>query len=112
MNSKVIIDPQSQEESSLTNNLVLVTNYFPMKLYFESKSQRGGEAKPLNLNKIASITDKGSNFLRCSYEGCQAQSMVQLEFQSSTLSIKELKDISGYVKSKVAATGPEARKNQ
>lgn len=31
MNQKVIVDPQSIEESSLTNNLVLVTSYVDVK---------------------------------------------------------------------------------
>lgn len=73
------------EESSLTNNLVLVTSYIPIGEFFNSRTsdqigEEGNQVATLNLQKIASTVDKGSNFLRCSYEGCQAQSVVQLEF--------------------------------
>ena len=81
MNSKVIVDPQSLEESSLTNNLVLVTSYVQIGEFFNSRKsdaigEESNQVATLNPQKIASTVDKGSNFLRCSYEGCQAQGVV------------------------------------
>lgn len=46
--------------------------------------------------------DKASNMLRTQATGSQAQSVIQLEYQSGVLTIKEMRDMSQYVKEKLA----------
>jgi len=82
-NSKVVIDPRNLQESSLSNNLLLTTGFSTL---------------PYRQEQIQLSIDKGSNILRTSYMGAQSQSVMQLEYQNCVLSLKEMQDISQYVK--------------
>ena len=44
------------------------------------------------------IIEKGSNMLRSNFGGAQPQSVIQLEYQPCVLGLKEIRDISEYVK--------------
>ena len=54
---------------------------------------------PLNsLTQPKISIEKGGNILRTNYIGAQPQSVIQLEYQPCVLTLKEIRDISQYVK--------------
>ena len=85
--SKYLVDPWSLDEACLSNNLVLTTCY-----------------KSKDADKITATVDKGADSLRFSAGGAQEQSAIQLEYSPATLTMKELRDISEYVRTKLAPT--------
>lgn len=105
--TKVMIDPKSAHETSLSNNLVLVTAFLPLSQdafdLFQGPTQIVQQQTQFMQDKIGLAVDKGANFLRTSSQGALPSSIVQLEYQPSVLSLKELKDISDYVKQTLAA---------
>ena len=56
----------------------------------------------MNSSMTVSV-DKASNMMRTQATGSQAQSVIQLEYQSGVLTIKEMRDMSQYVKEKLAS---------
>ena len=52
--------------------------------------------------KITATVDKGADSLRFSAEGAQSHSTIQLEYSSASLSLKEMRDMSEYVRTKLA----------
>jgi hypothetical protein len=57
----------------------------------------------IDINEIQVTVDKGANFLRSSYDGASSQSIIQLEYQTSSMTFKEIKDLSDYVKKVLAS---------
>jgi hypothetical protein len=78
----VVIDPSSIQEASLSNNLVLTSGIAPLN----------------SLTQPKITIEKGGNILRTNYVGAQPQSVIQLEYQPCVLTLKEIRDISLYVK--------------
>ena len=77
-NTKVVIDAKDILESSLTNNIVLVTSY----LSFEKLNQAPLPISNETLKSYLKVhVDKGANMLRTSFTGPSEQSVVQLENQ-------------------------------
>lgn len=62
-NSKVVLDAKNILESSLTNNLVLVTSFLPLN------SAAVGGVTPVSGQNLKISVDKGANLLRTSYGG-------------------------------------------
>ena len=91
-NSKVVIDAKNILESSLTNNLVLVTSFLPLNY----------NSPAITAQNLSTVIDKGANFLRTSVAGASSQSIIQLEYQPCTLNLKQIRDISEYIKNNVA----------
>jgi len=85
--SKYLIDPQTHQETSLTNNILMTT------VYLNLKSDSSLPQSTAQQNMTVSV-DKGANLLRTNPTGSQAQSVIQLEYQSGTLTLKEMRDMS------------------
>ena len=77
-----MIDPSSIQEASLSNNLVMTSGIAPLNALTQPKIH----------------IEKGANILRTNYVGAQPQSVIQLEYQPCVLTLKEMRDISQYVK--------------
>ena len=69
-NSKVVLDAKSILESSLTNNLVLVTSFLPLN------SAGVGGSNQVSGQHLSISVDKGANFLRTSFNGASGQSVI------------------------------------